>query len=188
MHSFALEKICKRLPRRQYDHIICLPWMRMGGADLIGALLRKHLSALDEDASILVILTDSPIKDWKSWFPPGIDVLDLSDYTLSNMDRKGVEYIFFVLLRALSPSHIFNLNSRLCFDVFERFGKRLSSSAKTFNYYFCWDQTEKGRRVGYPSMYFPHTIAHTTGAITDSSFLRDELISMYRLPKRTCRN
>jgi glycosyltransferase involved in cell wall biosynthesis len=62
------------------------------------------------------------------------------------------------------------------------YGNNLAASLNTYAYMFCWDQTEEGRRVGYPSEYFAETASTMTAFLTDTLYLRDELASQYRLP------
>jgi glycosyltransferase involved in cell wall biosynthesis len=47
---------------------------------------------------------------------------------------------------------------------------------------FCWDQTPSGLRAGYPAEFFAETAADMTAFLTDTMYLRRELMTMYRLP------
>ena len=180
-HFNALRTILARLPAHRYDYVVCVPWMQMGGADRIASHLARSLKGGPSEPSVLVIQTDSPKADRSDWFV-GLDKLDFTDVLAPGIDRNGTEYILYSVIRYLAPKAVFNVNSRLLFDVFVRFGSQMKDFCDIYSYYFCWDQTPEGRRVGYPSDYFPLISGFSTGSITDSEFLRSELITSYSLP------
>ncbi len=96
--------------------------------------------------------------------------------------QEQAERLLFTLLRGLQPLSVFNVNSRLCWETMRRYGARMGP-AQLFAYLFCWDQTETGLRVGYPSEFFQSTQAHLAGLLTDTRYLKDELTRMYALPE-----
>ena len=86
------------------------------------------------------------------------------------------------LFVGLAPRRIFNVNSRLCWNAFQRFGARLVRDIDLFGWFFCWDRSDGGARVGYPSDFYPVTAPFMTAIVTDSHFLRNELLQLYRPP------
>lgn len=171
----------QRLPRKSYDTIVCVPWIRMGGADLVASVLTKSLARLRPDERLLFLQIDSPIVEWPDIVPSGVDVADLSDIFMS-IGGHAAERLLLAIFRGLAPRRILNVNSRLCWSVFDRFGERLARETGLYSYLFCWDRTPEGTRAGYPSTYFPSTAPFLAGAITDTFYLRDELTHMYRPP------
>jgi glycosyltransferase involved in cell wall biosynthesis len=59
----------------------------------------------------------------------------------------------------------------------------MASSIQLYGYLFCWDQTASGRRIGYPSDFYPPTAPFMAGVFTDTQYLKDELSRIYALPK-----
>ena len=171
----------KRLSSKRYDTLITVPWLRNGGADLVACLLAKALMAIRPDETVLILRTDNSQFERLDWIPPGVDTLDISDVMsgLRYIDREFLLYTSFI---GMAPKRIFNVNSRLCWDVYRRFGRRLKTRIKLFSYLFCWDQTPSGMRVGYPSEYFSDTAEHLDGIMMDTEYLRKELLRIYKPP------
>jgi len=169
-----------RLPASHYDSIVCVPWVRTGGADLVAGLLAKALLRVRPDEKILILRTDHPHFERANWLPPGVDCVDVSDI-MGSMPSSAAENMLRVMFRGLTAKRVFNVNSRLCWSTFRTHGANLATILETYSYMFCWDQTPSGRRVGYPSEFFAATASHTTAFLTDTVFLRDELTKMYRL-------
>ncbi len=182
-YSVVLREVLPELKRDSYDYVVCVPWIRMGGADYIASILAGTLKRLSKDGSVLVIQTDATQAERKGWYDSDIEILDISKYMGSNLGSDAAGHLLFSLLRRICRTAVFNANSKALFEVYARYGKRLTAVCETYSYYFCWDQTDEGRRVGYPSDYFPVVASQTTGTITDSGFLRDELIRLYRIPE-----
>jgi glycosyltransferase involved in cell wall biosynthesis len=169
-----------RLPGTHYDSVVCVPWVRTGGADLVAGLLAKALLRVRPDERILILRTDHPHFERANWLPPGVDCVDVSDI-MSSMPSSAAENMLRVMFRGLTAKRVFNVNSRLCWATFRSHGANLATILETYSYMFCWDQTPSGRRVGYPSEFFAATAPHTTAFLTDTAFMRDELTKMYRL-------
>lgn len=170
-----------RLPQTHYDTVVCVPWIRTGGADLVACQLSAAIKQARPGESLLILRTDQPNFDRPEWVPPGIDVVDASDVFkgLSPIDAQVLLYGMFM---GLTPSRVINVNSRLCWDTLARFGSRLAQSISLYSYLFCWDQTASGYRVGYPSEFFPETAQHLRAVFTDTNYLKNELTAIYRPP------
>ena len=173
--------IRSRLPEAAYDFVVCIPWVRMGGADLVGALVARSLSRVAPDARLLVLQTDQSEREWLHVYPTGVAILDISA-DLAGLDARDCEYLLFCLLRGMQPRAVFNVNSNLCWRVIRRFGTRIGA-VKLFSYLFCWEQTAAGVRVGYPSLFFAETLQALTAVLTDTQYLKRELQTMYLLPE-----
>ncbi|MCB8883912.1 glycosyltransferase family 4 protein [Acidisoma cellulosilytica] len=171
----------RRIPRTNYDSIICVPWIRTGGADLVAGLLAASLLRIRPKERVLVLRTDAPHFERADWLPDAADVVDISDLTKAITEQQA-QHLLRVIFRGLTAARVFNVNSRLCWTTFRSHGANLASTLHSYAYLFCWDQTASGLRVGYPSEFFSETVANITGFMTDTIFLRNELTKMYRLP------
>lgn len=170
-----------RFPATHYDTIVCVPWIRMGGADLVAGLLCGALRALRPEDRILLLRTDQPHLDRPDWLPDTIDIVGISDL-FTNLPQQGAQHLLHSAFLGLAPKRIFNVNSRLCWTTFKRFGERLSRQVYLYAYFFCWDQTPSGVRVGYPSEFYTDTARFLMAVFTDTDYLKSELVRIYDPP------
>jgi glycosyltransferase involved in cell wall biosynthesis len=87
-----------------------------------------------------------------------------------------------MLLRGLRARHVWNVNSRLGFDMLVHYGARLALQSRLYAYYFCADRDAAGNEVGYPVWYFANILPHLTAAICDTADLARSLTRRYSLP------
>ncbi|MHB8885621.1 MAG: glycosyltransferase family 4 protein [Methylovirgula sp.] len=170
-----------RLKSDSYDTIICVPWVRTGGADLVSSLVAQALLRIRPQERVLLLRTDQPNFEWPEIIPSEVECEDISDI-VQYAGQDFAERLLFSMFRGLKPARVINVNSRLCWSAFKRFGRCLVNETHLYSYLFCWDRTLSGLRVGYPTEFFAETAGFLTATITDTHFLRDELIRMYNLP------
>ena len=179
--SAAHAELRRRLPATHYDSIICVPWIRTGGADLVAGLLVKALLRIRPDEQVLILRTDNPDFERANWLPDEADCVDISDL-MKVLAPANAESLLRAVFRGLTAKRVFNVNSRLCWTTLQKHGANLAATLATYSYLFCWDQTASGLRAGYPAAFFAGTVGSITAFLTDTSYLRDELIKMYQLP------
>lgn len=161
-----------------YDNVVLMPFCKMGGADFVAGVLTNGLAQMGKT---IVLRTD--LSDWArpDWFPEEITSVDLSPW-LQSLDINLRKRILYELVRMLRPKNVFNVNSRLAFQMFETYGARLQKLTKLHSYYFCADRTPDGRKAGYPVTYFANIIPHMTSALIDTEQLAVTLAQRYGLP------
>ena len=179
--SILHTKLRRRLPGTHYDSILCVPWIRTGGADLVAGLLAKALLRIRPHERVLILRTDQSHFERADWLPDEADCVDISDL-MQGLAPATAEYLLRTVFRGLTAKRVFNINSRLCWTTLQRYGANLSVTLATYAYMFCWDQTASGLRVGYPATFFAGTAGSITAFLTDTQYLREELIQMYQLP------
>jgi glycosyltransferase involved in cell wall biosynthesis len=175
--------IVNRVKYEHYDTIICVPWIRKGGADLVAGIITHGILRLEPNSKILIIQTDQPQSEWRDVFPPQLEVVDISDI-VQFAGQDLAEQLVRAIFVGLAPIRIINVNSRLCWTIFQRFGKRLAESINLYAYLFCWDRNGNGARAGYPSDFYPETADFMSGIFTDSEYLKNELIRIYAPPSK----
>lgn len=168
----ASELISKNL----YDSIILMPAGRVGGADLVAAILSRTL-AIDE--RVLILRTDDAHWDRPDWYSKDIPSVDVSEILNSMQDPKRGLY---VLLCEIGAKRIFNVNSRLAFETFVRYGQRLSTQFQLYCYYFCADRSPEGIEQGYPVQFFANIFPFLTTAIFDTNDLAETLTKRFSIP------
>ncbi|WP_415765101.1 glycosyltransferase family 4 protein [Pseudomonas sp. ZB1P45] len=179
--NLARRALRELFERDHYDMIVCVPWIRTGGADLVACQICEAVSLAFPNKSVLLLRTDQPNFDRPEWVSAGVDVVDASS-VFRDLPPLQAQTLLYSLFMGLAPSWIININSRLCWDVMARFGTRLSESIDLYSYLFCWDQTASGYRAGYPSEFFPETASHLRAVFTDTIYMKNELAKIYNLP------
>ncbi|MBU9605470.1 glycosyltransferase family 4 protein [Burkholderia multivorans] len=179
--NLARKALRALLERDHYDTVVCVPWIRTGGADLVACQICDAMRIARPSESVLLIRTDQPNFDRPEWIPSGVDVIDASG-VFRSIPPADAQMLLYGLFMGLAPSRVINVNSRLCWDTMARFGERLSDSINLYSYLFCWDQTASGYRVGYPSEFFPETANNLRAVFTDTVYLKNELTRIYNVP------
>lgn len=171
------------VPEGSFDSVVLMPFGKLGGADFIAGILAKSLA---ENDRVLILRTEQ--SDWErpDWFPESAPSVDLSG-VLSPLTLRQKAKVLYLLLAERRPRRIFNVNSRLGFQVFEHFGRRLALRSKLYSYYFCSDLTPEGIEVGYPVWYFSCILPVIEAAIVDTESLAGRLRERYRLPEALAR-
>lgn len=179
--DLARRALRERLPQAHYDTVVCVPWIRTGGADLVACQISQAIRNARPDESVLIVRTDQPNFDRPEWVPHGVSVIDASDI-FKCLPPIDAQLLLYGMLMGLAPTRVVNVNSRLCWDTLARFGSRLSNSIHLYSYLFCWDHTPRGFRAGYPSEFFPETAHNLSAIFTDTVYLKNELDGIYRPP------
>lgn len=178
----AAYRVCKRaldrLPEGRFESVVLIPFCKIGGADYVAGILAQTLA--QAKGPVLVVQTDQDEFARPDWFPD-IARVDLSDIVNAAVGDMRTQ-VLYTVLRKLRPAHIFNVNSRLGFDTFVRYGRQLAYQSALHSYYFCAERTDQGAMVGYPIMYFADLFSKLTSSITDSRSLEDELAERFGLP------
>jgi glycosyltransferase involved in cell wall biosynthesis len=169
-----------RMPSMRYNNVICVPWIRTGGADLVAGLLAGALLRIRPDERVLILRTDNPHFERADWIPSAADCVDMSDIR-AGLTEDEAQTLLRVLFRGVNARRVFNVNSRLCWTVMRDNKANMAATHANYAYLFCWDQTPSGQRVGYPAEFFAETAAHMTAFLTDTEYLKTELTSQYRL-------
>lgn len=174
------EAVRKSIGLETTDIILLVPHCRMAGsARVAGELTRSLRQAFPAD-HLLLLTTDLDELERPEWFDDGISVFDLSKYAECLDAEKKVRLLLDVV-RGLAPRHVFNVNSRLGWDLYRLFGKQLAKSINLFAYLFTWDLDSRGNKGGYPITYFQACFGYLAGVFVDNAVLRDELIWRYAM-------
>ncbi|MCA0425520.1 MAG: hypothetical protein LCH61_19805, partial [Proteobacteria bacterium] len=177
--NVAWNKIFNSL-KRPYDHIIFIPWFMRGGAEQEAAYVAKL--AIDKlgSNSVLVVATTNERREGMDWFPDTADKLILSDIEpqLTHDDRvRLVE----MLIYAIRPKAVLNVNSHALWDAIMRRGVALSNISDLHALIFCKDYGPDGRPGGYLDTHFRACLPHLRRVYSDNATLIDELTEEFGL-------
>jgi glycosyltransferase involved in cell wall biosynthesis len=165
----------KILPTGPFESVILVPFGKLGGADFVAGVLARAVSPL---GPTLILRTEG--SDWErpDWYPETVASVDISQI-LSNLSQKT--RVLYVLIGELSPKRIYNVNSRLCFEMFAEYGARLATQFRLYAYYFCADRSPEGVEAGYPVWFCADLIPHLHAALFDTKDLAETLAARYNL-------
>ena len=110
------------IPADHYDTILCVPWLRQGGADLVASLMAASLLRIFPQQSVLILRTDFSHFERPDWIPEGTTVVDISPI-LTPIGIEAAERLLYSLFIGLAPRRIVNINSRRCWTTLKRFGR-----------------------------------------------------------------
>ncbi|WP_313136531.1 hypothetical protein [Paracoccus jeotgali] len=166
--------------RRPAKAVVVMPWSHLGGASKLAGMATRLLADRFGPDEIVVIHTESAEFDYSQWFPEGIRVIDLYSPCLG-LPRKQQSRVLLELLRSLRPELVLNINSRLCWETFQNFGKPLSNETRLLAYMFCGEKDARGHWSGYPISFYHTVLDVLDGVLVESHSLQTELSERYLL-------
>lgn len=188
-HTFHRFERHKALFERQYRFLICLPWLRAGGAERVAANLVHAISGLYGPESVAVLVLDFtgawvrkrypddvPIE---SWFPSGVPVIDLSE--TADIDRKLRAEVLANILLTIAPEMVINVNSQTMWECYLHHGRQLSRHIRLGACLFCNDHVAYDAPAGYAVTYFRDVLPVLESVISDQQHFLDELKRRYGL-------
>jgi len=177
--NVAWNKIFSSL-QRPYDYIIFIPWFVRGGAEQEAAYAARQVIDKLGPNSVLVVATTNERREGIDWFPDTADKLIFSeiDPTLTHDDRvRLVE----MLIYAIRPKSVLNVNSHALWDAIMRRGVALSNMSDLYALIFCKDYGPDGRPGGYLDTHFRACLRHLRRVYTDNETIIDQLAEEFSL-------
>jgi glycosyltransferase involved in cell wall biosynthesis len=163
-------------------HVYLVPWIMIGGADLELLNTIVALTELIPDARIAVIATQDVNSVWKNRLPGSVRFVEFGrNYGYLPMDRQ--ELLLTRLLLQLAPNVVHNINSKLGYRIFSKYGAALADVSRLYASSFCGDRSPEGRMAGYPFGLLNDCFDFLTGVISDNQAHVDELIRIYGMER-----
>ena len=175
----AWRKLFKSLTSA-YEYLVFVPWLVHGGADLVAVNAVRAAIERHGANKVLLIITDFARIDARDWLPANAEIRVFSDYgdALGHEDRVRLVELLVV---ALTPSAILNVNSHACWEIFRHKGKALSSITKLYAALFCRDYTPDGRAAGYADTHFRECLPFLQKIYVDNEAFIESLVTDYGL-------
>ncbi len=166
---------------KRAQFVICVNRSRFGSAPRAEGHLARALAAAHGADQVVVVTTDRPGPMPHGKLPDGVRHVDFAKLApeLNGDPRQRVLAEF---LRALHPRCVFNVNSRLMWDMMTPYGTALSTSMHLHALLLCNEQSATGHWTGYPLRRVYRHFDQLSGVLTDSRFLADDLIRRYGVP------
>jgi glycosyltransferase involved in cell wall biosynthesis len=170
----AMSRLQHETGYKKYDAILFVPWIKMGGSDKVSGLLYESLVRRYESDKVLLVTTEKDHEKINQFYPSNVNLLNIGQMKLL-LNSSDLNRLIFEFLRSISPQVVVNINSNVCWQIFDEYGSFLSEMMRTVAFLFCDDINIVGDEDGYPSRYF-HRVYDKLSAIgTDSHYLKTKL-------------
>ena len=169
-----------RGPGERYTHVLVLPHLKSGGADLTAMNYLRVLCETRGPASCLLILADSSELTVPEWIPAGVRTLRIDDLIDAPGARERVDVLHGVI-RMVGARVVHNVNSVAGWNLFIHRGEELAAHARLFGSIFAFQFGAKGEHIGYAAEFFERSKPHLTGLITDNSRFARDVVTTYGL-------
>ena len=178
--ALALQRLHELSGHRSAEHVIIVNRARWGSGLKDEGYLARALASDVDTSEILVILSDDEGDVPDNRFMQGCRVVNFFSVAknLSHEDRLKV---FVSYLRSLNPRAAYNINSRLCWEMIQQYGKAVSASIDLYAYFFCNEKDAYGYWTGFPVEYFYRSFDILKGAFVDSHYLKGDFITRFAL-------
>jgi len=161
--------------------IITVPFISVGGADLISTFVLKALQERYGESNILLIVTDHDGIEVPEWVSSQSNVLVLQNYAKFQNTHEKVQSLH-TIIGLLAPSKVININSPAAWKLITQYGKQLSTVVDLYAYLFCFDYSESNKRVGYITDHIRDSIQYMTKVFCDNKKISQDIQELYRFP------
>jgi glycosyltransferase involved in cell wall biosynthesis len=173
-----LQRAAGQTPAR---YVICVNRARFGGAKRLEGQIAQALAERHGADQLLLITTDHPGGLPQGKLPAGARHVDFAAL-VTGLDEEQRQRVLAEFLRSLAPEAMFNINSRLMWDVMTPYGTALGASMRLYGGLLCEERTALDAPTGYPLKRFYRHFDQLSAVMTDSHALADELRSRHMLP------
>lgn len=166
---------------RHFAHIIVVPWLKRGGADLGILHWARALASTTSNEAVMVIATETTDSPWRDKLPPSVTFLDFGNLAkeLSLYERSVV---LGRLLVQHPPQTLHIINSLAGWWVVERYGAAIRAESKIFASVFCDDYAADGVPRGYGRTSLPNAWQYFDRVFSDNSVYPQRLYLELGLP------
>jgi len=166
--------------------VVAIPFLSIGGADLISTYVVKACIEHYGNENVLLIITDSHDISSEDWISNVENVIVMDQETQFCSFEEKVHSLH-CLLGKLCPSKIVNVNSHVMWEIYKSYGKQLSEYTNLYSYLFCFDFNQDKKRVGHITDYLPHVIDCLSGVMFDNETIIGEVIDTYGFSEKNRR-
>jgi glycosyltransferase involved in cell wall biosynthesis len=165
---------------KPYDRIIFVPWISLGGADLVAMLVAKAVADTYGHDSVLIIMTDTDQKNAAHWLPIDVQLRAISDFDPKLTDEDCARFVACVV-EAIHPKAVMNINSRACWNALTTYGKSMANTTQHYAMLFGRDYDENDRPIGYCDTHFRDCLPQLRRIYCDTEQFPCELAAKYGL-------
>jgi glycosyltransferase involved in cell wall biosynthesis len=161
--------------------IITLPFISSGGAERVALNFASAYRELQPGFTVLILITDRPLKNDRLVLPDGIKVVVLHDHVQSDFENIRLQFLK-SLVQALRPAVLHNINSELAWKLIIHHGDLISQLTRIFASIFAFQYLPGTRRkTGYASYFLQPALPHLQGLLSDNYRFITDAIAEYDL-------
>lgn len=161
--------------------IITAPFLSSGGAERVAVNFASAYRELKPGFTVLILITDRPLKNDRLVLPDGIKVVVLHDHVQSNSENIRLQFLK-SLVQALRPTVLHNINSELAWKLIIHDGNLISQLTRIFASIFAFQYLPGTRRkTGYASYFLQPALPHLEGLLSDNYRFITDAIAEYDL-------
>jgi glycosyltransferase involved in cell wall biosynthesis len=168
---------------RPYNRIICVSGL--GNNEInhvaihaINAVIKRH-----SGEGILLLVTDFENEDLYDWLPQGASSLILAEH-LPDLTIEDRASLVEILIRALKPKAVFNINSHACWVAIQRRGKSLSAFCDFYVASYFQDYNQYGQVSLFTQCCIRDCLQSIRKVYSDHARVQQELIEQFGIPVR----
>ena len=161
--------------------LICIPYLKSGGAERVAANLAHALSHLYGPESVAVLVTD-----WSGLvvriifsenvfnnYPRGVQIVDATAMSHASYDERVWDLMTATV--SMRPEMVININSQLMWECWERFAPELSRHTRLGTVAFLHMADKQGRPIGYTTTHLERLLPFLSFVISDNESYITEL-------------
>jgi glycosyltransferase involved in cell wall biosynthesis len=196
LQTLSIRRAQRRLASVATRHrrfVICLPYLKSGGAEKVAANLAHAFSHLYGPDSVAVLVTDWSGLVVRLIFPENVFTSYPQGVSITNivaLNRAGYHERTWDLMTALMsmrPEMVINVNSRTMWECYERFAPELSAHMRLGAVAFAHVTDKAGKAIGYTATHLERLLPFLDFVITDNAHIIEELRRTYISAPRTGR-
>ena len=177
--------LCQRFGRPA-THVFLVPWLVRGGADLVVLNYVRAVCELGDPGDVVVIAGENVDSPWAARLPPGVRFIEFGKQ-YSHLDADAQTELLVRLLLQQAPKVIHNINSRLGYDAYIKYGRALRQSSRLYADAYCDNISPEGKLTGYIFHDLPKCFEHLTMVFSDNRRILEDLHRVFALDLKKMR-
>ena len=176
--SLLYHELCKISTQNSsnHNHLVVVPHIVKGGADLTAIRLVKALSEIDDKNRVLVISTMNLTSHWAHKLEEFSNVDYISPYEIFNdFSKEELELVLLRILQNWNISHLHIINSEVAYQLLIDFKKVISTNIKILLHTYAFDMDKEGFIYNYIANGLVDTYPRVDKFITDSMTYKNQL-------------
>ena len=177
--GYAYKEIVDQLKSDRIDHLILIPWLIHGGADLLGIRYANLLSELYPNKHIAVFTTEPVDSPWASKLGSNVSFASFGQIAKHMGPNDRLKLLSRLVVQAKTPS-IQVINSQLGYDWISRHRTLLNHQPiKLYAAAYCQAVNPEGQETGYIHTELPKVYDLLDGIFTDNENTVNKLVAEY---------
>lgn len=180
--AFLFESLRDQLGQ-SLDCVLILHQLRRGGAELEALYHIEAIRKTKPKAKIAVLLAYVSDPDWSELLPSDVIIIEYGKLFSRFMNHLKETEILYQVLTLIQPKMIHVKASDLGWNLFSKYGARLSQFSKLFCSLYCIDYTRENTPISFAYSHLPWTYGYLTKIFSDNQALKDHLHETYGYQK-----